>query len=259
MFVPYSVDVPMERIPITNWVLIGVTSVISLVILGGTLNQSFRRDVDFDRRMMEEDDDEPRFPLALDPERFSFVQLFSYQFVHGNLLHLIGNMIFLFVFGNAINAKLGHAAFIVCYLLLGAMGGVGWLIFGNGLPMVGASGAIMGIIGIFLILYPKNDVTILVLWRGGGNSFDVSAYWVIGTYLVLDLIGTLREGQGIAYVAHLFGEIFGMAAGVGFVLCGFVRSTRYEQNLLEMFGWKQPKKKKKKKRRPAEDEEDDEE
>jgi membrane associated rhomboid family serine protease len=84
---------------------------------------------------------------------------------------------------------------------------------------------------------------------------SVSALWLVGAYLILDLIGTLQQGQGVGYVAHLFGEIFGMAAGAAFVLSGFVTSTRYEENLLEMLGWKKPPRKKKR-RRVEEDDED---
>ncbi len=99
MIVPYTVDVPMERIPFTNWILIALTVFVSGLIL-------------LDRAM----DDDHFFPLpeerayvgALNPKDFNPLQLISHLFVHGNIFHLVGNMIFLFVFGNAVNAKLGH-------------------------------------------------------------------------------------------------------------------------------------------------------
>lgn len=272
MFVPYSVDVPMERMPLANWVLISVTTLISLGIITSTWRGDLRRDelkreidpqtvkrlesakdaADVERIVEEEIARRSAPPLALIPRYFSVVQLITHQFVHDGFIHLIGNMLFLFVFGNAVNAKLGHAVFLISYLLLGAIGGVAWLIFGNGLPMIGASGAIMGIVGIFVVLFPRNDVTILVFWRGGG-SFELSAFWVVGIYFIFDLLGTINAGQGIAYVAHLAGEIFGMAVGIGLVVSGFVQSTRYEQNLVELLGW-QRKPKPKKKGRTREDE-----
>src|SRR5581483_4626067 len=139
MLIPYSVDVPMVRVPLANWVLIGVTSLVSLGVLitlytsehsENPLSPQLMKKLKefegkedspearkfFDELVRESGADEPRFPGALEPRRFSFLQLFSHQFVHGDLIHLIGNMLFLFVFGNAVNAKLGHATFLACYL-----------------------------------------------------------------------------------------------------------------------------------------------
>ncbi len=190
-------------------------------------------------------------PGALRPRNFRFLQLFSCLFVHGGLFHLIGNMIFLFVFGNAVNAKLGHIQFLVAYFLCGAVASAAWLMFGNGIPCVGASGAIMGIVGIFLILYPRNDVTVLYAYTMAcSGSFEISSMWLIMFYMLGDLFGTLVWGGagGVAYVAHLGGAGVGIAMGATAIALGFYRPTRYEQNLLQLFGW-QPKKRKKKKKK----------
>ena len=116
-------------------------------------------------------------------------------------------MIFLFCFGNAVNAKLGQGLFLAAYFLLGALDGVAWLLLGNGMPVVGASGAIMGIVGIFLVLFPRNDVNVLY-WFGGayGGSFSIAAIFLILFYMTCDLIGTLTGGGGgVAYICHLAG------------------------------------------------------
>lgn len=277
MLLPYKVDVPMERLPLTNWILIAVTVVVSLVILAG---ESKKREIEIDPEKIWEELKQPGLseeqqekliqrwqqqrqeinkrlaepavpPWSLQPEAFSVWQLFSYQFVHGSLLHLIGNMIFLFVFGNAVNAKIGHGLFIISYLLLGALGGMAWLLLGNGVPLVGASGAIMGIVGIFLILFPQNDVSIfyvVAMARAGTHSFPSG--WLILCYFVGDLVGCLFGGAGpVAYVTHLGSTVGGVLAGVGLLWFRVVRSTAYEKNLLQMIGVEPPPRRKKRKKR----------
>jgi membrane associated rhomboid family serine protease len=274
VFLPYSVDVPMERLPIANWVLIAVTSFISLGILFGPKRSS---DLDpdwngippnisdkeaeriFRERLKKASQDEDHVPaLALQPRAFSLFQLVGHVFVHGNLLHLIGNMFFLFVFGNAVNAKLGQLLFLACYFLLGVLGGCAWLVFGNGLPMVGASGAIMGLIGVFLVYFPRNEVTVLYYGFGSGGEFSLSSYWLILFYMGCDLYGTLRGNGGVAYVTHLGGTLAGLGLGIVFVSTGLVTSTDYEENLLQALGWQEkidrygdlPKAMKKRKKKP---------
>jgi len=182
------------------------------------------------------------------------VWMFTYQFVHGDLLHLIGNMAFLFVFGNAVNAKLGHWQFLLCYLLLGAVAGLAWLPFSRGLPLVGASGAIMGIVGLFVVLFPRNDVEVFywfgILWAGVTR---IAAYWVVLFFVLTDLIGVVLDQSGpVAYVAHLAGALGGFGVGLALVHWRVVRSTRYEENLLQFLGYQRresPRRKKGKRAR----------
>src|SRR5262245_38353869 len=138
-FIPYTVDVPMKRLPIANWVLMTVTFCVSLGVWVKDSHRGrrgeFRPSPELERKIQEledrgaTDEEIQRVILqlgvetdaptgALDPQRFSVFQLISYQFVHGDILHLAGNLLFLFVFGNAVNAKLGQPLFVGAYLLL---------------------------------------------------------------------------------------------------------------------------------------------
>lgn len=257
MFFPFNVDVPMSRLPMANWALIAVTSVVSIAILiKGAANDNARfdrwRDVplnqisDEDLNALQkaiERSQEAQPPLSLKRGAFSLVDLFGYVLVHADIMHLLGNMVFLFVFGNAINARLGHAMYLGCYFLLGAISGLGWLILGNGPAVVGASGAIMGAIGIFLVLYPRNDVRIFYffgfVWNG---VYDLSALWLILFYMMLDLVGTIRGGDGIAYAAHVAGALSGMVLAIGLLKSRIVRPVYGEENLLQVLGWQKMKK-----------------
>src|SRR5437870_4342669 len=142
MLVPFGVDVPMQRLPIANWLLIGVTVIISVTILMDPVAFEEPEDSDneFERERLEHVPPEvakayrqivhPPLPfLALQPKNFSFWQLATYVFVHGGYLHLIGNMIFLFCFGNAIDAKLGHGLFLLLYFVMAVVAGCAWLGF----------------------------------------------------------------------------------------------------------------------------------
>jgi membrane associated rhomboid family serine protease len=276
MIVPYNVDVPMARVPIANWVLIGLTCLVSIVSLihehrtsehdaDKRLRDAIRRQmekdpnapVDVDKLVeeIEKEQEEAIPPLSLRWSRLVPLWLFTYQFVHADIWHLIGNMIFLFCFGNAVNAKLGHWQYIVSYLLLGALAGLAFLPLSHGRPIVGASGSIMGIVGLFVVLFPRNDVQIFywIGWVFVGVT-RITAYWVVLFYVVGDLIGALLNSNGaVAYAAHLVGAAAGVGLGIILVRTRVVRSTRYEENLLELLGYqrKGARKKKKAKRRPA--------
>src|SRR5215207_6421198 len=144
--IPLTLDVPMKRVPWANWALLLATVVVSLAVPyaehqhggltpGGSVRQQYS-------------------PLVLQRDRFAPYQLVTALFQHADLIHLFGNMLFLFVFGNAVNAKLGHAGFLAAYLGIGVLEGLAWLAVGAGSAVLGASGAIMGICGMFLVLYP---------------------------------------------------------------------------------------------------------
>jgi membrane associated rhomboid family serine protease len=259
MLVPFNVDVPMSRIPLTNWVLIGVTSLISFILFLHYMSFRSRMEKEARSEFQEKWDsnahakdledastkvrmggDYVPFPWSLKRgAAFSVVQLFSYQLVHGGFLHLIGNMVFLFVFGNAVNAKLGHLLFLPSYFILGALAGLAWLGMGGGKELVGASGAIMGLVGIFFVFFPKNDVSVFYwinLARMG--TFNVPGFVVVIFFMLSDLfsVALLGRSGGVAYVAHLIGLFFGFALAITLVWTRWIRSTKYEENLLQAVG-----------------------
>lgn len=218
VIIPFTVDVPMDRWPIANWALIGLTTLMSFALF---LNPNPEEVLD----------------LALVRDSFSPLQLFTYVGVHGGLLHLIGNMIFLFCFGNAINAKLGHWQFLLLYFVLGAVAGGAWMLFGDGPALIGASGAIMGITGVFLVLYPRNDVTVFywIMYRTG--TFALSSGWLILLYMAMDVWGTVFGSGGVvAYVCHLGGWLVGGGTAVLLLVTKMVKSSVGEDNLLQVFG-----------------------
>lgn len=163
--------------------------------------------------------------------------LLGYMWLHGGLLHLLGNMWFLWVFGNAVCAKVGNLRYLLLYVLLGVAAGVAHLLTSSG-TAVGASGAINGIVGMYLVLFPQNDITcywspIIIYWR----RFTLSSFWIILIWLSWDIIGAffLSSGSNVAYFAHLGG--FGAGFAIAVLMChrGWLRMERYERSLLQIW------------------------
>src|SRR5690606_14376184 len=168
------------------------------------------------------------YVTGLQPTPISpYITFFTSMFMHGSIAHLLGNMLFLFIFGDNIEHRLGHLRFLLFYLLSGIAASavqilVTYIIGGNPLiPTLGASGAISGILGAYLILYPKKRVRVIMLFY---LITEVPAVIAIGLWFVFQVIngigmlGGQTEG-GIAYGAHIGGFIAGLLL-VGFFLIG---------------------------------------
>lgn len=139
------------------------------------------------------------------------------MFLHGGWFHLIGNMVFLWVFGNNIEDAMGHAKFVVFYLLCGVAAAATQTFLSprSVVPMVGASGAISGVLGAYLLLYPRVRVHTLIILPIYITTVALPAYIMLGYWALLQLIGGLAglneiEKGGVAFFAH----VGGFAAGL---------------------------------------------
>jgi len=143
--------------------------------------------------------------------------LVTSMFMHGGWLHLIGNMVFLWVFGNNIEDVMGHVRFVIFYLLCGvAAAGTQMLIGPSSIvPMVGASGAISGVLGAYLLLYPRVRVHTLLFFGFYVTTVALPAYIMLGYWAVLQVMGGLVSLSGIdrggtAFFAHIGGFVVGL-------------------------------------------------
>jgi membrane associated rhomboid family serine protease len=141
--------------------------------------------------------------------------LFTSMFLHGSWMHLIGNMWFLWIFGNNIEDSMGHIRFLVFYVVTGVLASTAHVVSdpGSPVPMVGASGAISGIMGAYLILYPRARVRTLLIIVILIKIVDLPAFVMLGYWFLIQLFSSMADqmpGQGgIAFWAH----IGGFAAG----------------------------------------------
>jgi membrane associated rhomboid family serine protease len=152
-----------------------------------------------------------------------WLTLITSMFMHGGLAHIFGNMLFLWIFGDNIEDRIGHFRYLVFYLVCGVLAGLAHvfstvILAGNDaasllVPSLGASGAISGVLGAYILLFPTKRVTVLFSWL----ITQVPAFVAIGLWFVFQLIsglGVLGSGSqqgGVAYAAHVGGFIAGLA------------------------------------------------
>ena len=143
--------------------------------------------------------------------------LLTSMFLHGGWMHLIGNMLYLWIFGNNIEDVMGHVKFVIFYVACGIIAAMSHALTdpASGIPMVGASGAISGVLGAYLLLFPRAQVMVLIPLGIFTRTMYVPAGFVLGFWFVLQLIsGGMSLGQGgggVAFFAHVGGFMAGMA------------------------------------------------
>jgi len=158
---------------------------------------------------------------AFVPRRFlanpfgDFLTLFTSMFMHAGWVHLGGNMLYLWIFGDNVEDRFGHVMFIIFYLLSGLAATFAQLAFslGSNVPNLGASGAIAGVLGAYILLFPQGKVRVLQ----GPQVIQVPALIVIGMWIVLQFfsgigsIANTAQTGGVAYLAHIGGFVAGFA------------------------------------------------
>lgn len=143
------------------------------------------------------------------------------MFLHGGLMHLLGNMLFLWIFADNIESTIGNVRFLLFYLLGGIIAALVHIYVASGtacIPMVGASGAISAVLGAYLVMFPRSRVKMLFIIK----VFYIPAFLFLGFWIVeqlisgfttLDLFGDPKEGSQVAFWAHIGGFVFGVLAG----------------------------------------------
>ncbi len=146
----------------------------------------------------------------------SYASLFTSMFLHGSWMHLIGNMLYLWIFGNNVEDSMGHARFVVFYLLSGVLAAYAHIAIdpGSTIPMVGASGAISGVLGAYLLLFPRAQVLVLLPLGLMSRMMHIPAWIVLGLWFGMQLLSggasLGRQGGGVAFFAHIGGFVVGM-------------------------------------------------
>ncbi|TYC52604.1 rhomboid family intramembrane serine protease [Rhodobacterales bacterium] len=146
-----------------------------------------------------------------------WMSVVTYAFFHGGYMHLIGNMLFLWVFGDNVEDALGHLRYLIFYLLCSAAGGMAYAVLDvqSQVPLIGASGAVSGVVGAYLMLHPRVKIWVLVLGR---VPLRLSAKWILGAWIVYQFFNAVTAvNSDVAWVTH----IGGLASGA--VLVAFMR------------------------------------
>ncbi|MCE5325641.1 MAG: rhomboid family intramembrane serine protease [Planctomycetaceae bacterium] len=214
---PIKTDYRMRGRPWVNYALIAINIV---VFVAGFHFEGHQRDT---------------YRLLLYPQAPHLYQFFTSIFLHAGWGHLLGNMVFLWVFGNGINDRLGHVGYAAFYLAGGILASLGYLAMGGQAPVLGASGAISAVTGAYLVLLPRTHVMVLLLLPLI-IPFEISSLYFVLFYFIENLVMTLgmlgagsaSTGGGVAYAAHLAGAVFGIAMTVALLAASLLPRDAYD-------------------------------
>jgi membrane associated rhomboid family serine protease len=213
--IPIGTDVRLKKPPIGNYALIAVNIIVFLFTdwFGGSAGQYLKHQWTL---------------YAAVPDLGQYV---TYQFLHGDWVHLLGNMLFLWIFGNAVCDRMGSLCYVLFYLAGGIIAGVTFAAF-NDNALLGASGAIAAVTTAFLVLYPRVKITML-LWFFLVTAFQIDAIILIVFKMLLwdnVLAPTLDQSAiaNVAYSAHLGGYAFGFVTVMALVAAGILPRSQFD-------------------------------
>jgi rhomboid family protein len=217
--IPISDDNPTRLTPYVTWALIlACVGVYIWQVQQGPDSKVF-----IDYGFMPDKLMSPQFGTDV-PAVAPILTIFTSMFLHGGIWHLLGNMLYLWIFGNNIEDAMGHARFLLFYVLSGVAAAMTMAMMdpASNIPMVGASGAISGVLGAYMLLYPRARVTVLIPILIILYPFRISAVWVVGVWFAMQLWNaavSMPNSPGVAWWAH----VGGFAAGIA--LTPFLKSA----------------------------------
>lgn len=216
--IPIGTDRPQRRLPLVNLGLIAANLLIFLLSHVST-PQGPVLTPEWSRYML----------FADHPTLWQFI---TYQFLHQNWMHVLGNMLFLYVFGNNLNEKLGHISYLLFYLAGGVLAGCGQLLVANA-PTLGASGAISAVTGMYFVLLPRTNIRILLWFFFFMDVFEIPSIYFIALNVLKDIFEPwVSPGSHVAYQAHLAGTLAGFLIGLLLLLTRLVQRDHYDLGAL---------------------------
>ncbi|MFB0525489.1 MAG: rhomboid family intramembrane serine protease [Phycisphaerae bacterium] len=209
-----------RRTPYANYALVIINVIIFFLTYSPVVNPFTHEVIRILRPWAEQ--------FELVPKEWHWWQFISYAFLHGGLMHIIGNMFFLYLFGNNVNDKLGHFWYLFFYLAGAVFSGIGHAALHSysDVPTLGASGAVAAVTGAYLVLFPQTLITVLY-WLFFIGTMEVPALYFIAFKLVIwdNIIEPRFAPAHIAYGAHLAGYAFGILAFLGLLASGMITGS----------------------------------
>jgi len=205
MILPIRTSIETRRTPYVNYILIAANIVIFLLSYGP--HRVAPQIVEPLRQWAQ--------PFMLFPERPYIWQFVSYAFLHGSLMHIFGNMYFLYIFGNNVNDRLGNVGYLCFYLGGAVFSGLGHALLHTN-PVLGASGAVAAVTGAYLVLFPHTFITVIYFFYFVG-TFEIKAMYLIALKLIFldNVLQKYVSDANIAFDAHLAGYGFGIVVVMG--------------------------------------------
>ncbi len=208
--IPIRTDSRLRSTPWTNWAIIALNVLVFLI--------------------------QHRMPslthrFELNPREPSLWNFFTYSLVHANGPHIASNMLFLYIFGNNVNDKMGHWGYSAFYVAGGIFSGICYVLFESN-PVIGASGAVSAVTGAYLVLFPLANVTI-IFFLFYFATWEIPSFWFIGFFFAQDLLLNFSgSATGVAHLAHIGGTLFGFS--ICFLLLTFYLLPRDHFDVVAM-------------------------
>ena len=215
MFLPIGTSIRPYRTPYANYALIALNFLIFIL----SYNWPDKSNPEILRQWAQQ--------FMLIPGRPYIWQFVSYAFLHGSVMHIAGNMFFLYLFGRNVNDKLGNIGYVSFYLAGAVFSSIGHALLGGG-PVLGASGAVAAVTGAYLVLFPRTLVTVFYWLLYFIDTIEISALYFIGIKLILWDNIFERSVPNVAYDAHLSGYAFGILSMLAMLALGLISSSTYD-------------------------------
>jgi membrane associated rhomboid family serine protease len=222
MLLPIKTSIQPRRTPYANYVLVGVNVFIFLLSYFPHVDP-FTREPEYLRQWADQ------FVLDPRPGQLQLWQFVSYAFLHAGFMHIVGNMFFLYLFGNNVNDKLGNIGYLAFYLAGAVFSGIGHVLL-SGSSVLGASGAVAAVTGAYLVLFPQTLITVIYWFFFIGTMELPALYFIAFKLIIWDNMIEPRFAPpvAIAYGAHLAGYTFGIIAMIGLVATGIISGSNYD-------------------------------
>ena len=204
MFIPFRDHNPSRRRPYVTWMLIAANCLVFLIMWPISEDPRALAVIHADYALI------PQWIV----NGYGWGGLLTSMFLHGGLLHLGGNMLYLFILGDNLEDRLGHLPFALFYLACGLAAGIVQILSdpNSTIPVIGASGAVAGVMGGYLLLYPRARIDVLCIILVFVKVVSISAWIVLGLWFVIQLMGAFNPAGLVAYWAHLGGFAAGVIA-----------------------------------------------
>jgi membrane associated rhomboid family serine protease len=206
MLLPLRTDSPLRTTPYMNWALIAANVAMFVV-----------------QKLRPEATDALQL-YAHSPALYEFI---TYAFLHGSILHIVGNMLFLYLFGNNVNDKMGHVGYLLFYLAGAVVAAVGYTATSSSGGLLGASGAVWAVTGAYLVLFPRARVSVIYVFVLIGH-LELPSWVFVLFQLFWDVIALGNPNSEVAHVAHVAGAIFGFSLSLALLAGGLLPRDQFD-------------------------------
>jgi membrane associated rhomboid family serine protease len=236
LLIPWKVDVPEDRLPLTNWLIIGV--IVGFFVWQMQQVNLYHTTIEDELSLLANNSFQIKTDIfkGLVLKDWDIRGLLGHMWLHAGKVHLFGNLFFLWIFGNSVCAKIGQIKFGILYLIFGLAAGACQLLVCKN-PSLGASGAIYGVMGMYLVFFPTNEISTLYIWLFPVyvKPIEISGLIFVFVRVAFDIIGAIFGLGNTAYFAHIGGFVTGMIMASLLILTGLVKMSSDEISIYKLF------------------------